>query len=86
MWPCFSSNSGLDGVERGDQLSRRPRESAAFEEWSGLSVGARQRADLARLLAAWESASSVSATPRSSTPKAGTGDAPPAGGEIRPAA
>jgi hypothetical protein len=38
------------------------------------------------LLAAWESASNVSATPRSSTPKAGTGDAPPAGGEIRPAA
>jgi hypothetical protein len=38
------------------------------------------------LLAAWESASNVSATPRSSAPKAGSGDTPPAGGVVRPAA
>jgi len=41
----------------------------------------------AELLAAWESASSVAATPRAGT-SAGTGPeaGPPAGGEIRPAA
>jgi len=38
------------------------------------------------LLAAWESASNVIATPRSGTLKPGPGTAPPAGGEIRPAA
>ena len=38
------------------------------------------------LLAAWESASNVSATPRSSTAKTGASGTPPAGGEIRPAA
>jgi hypothetical protein len=45
----------------------------------------------AELLASWESASNVIATPKSGTPKSGTlkpgtGDTPPAGGEIRPAA
>jgi hypothetical protein len=38
------------------------------------------------LLAAWESASNVLATPKSGTPKPVTGTEPPAGGAIRPAA
>jgi hypothetical protein len=40
----------------------------------------------AERLAAWESASNVLATPKNGTPKPGTGDTPPTGGEIRPAA
>ncbi len=38
------------------------------------------------LLAAWESASNVVATPKNGTPKPAPGDPPPTGGEIRPAA
>jgi len=38
------------------------------------------------LLAAWESASNVLAAPKNGTPKPDPGTAPPAGGEIRPAA
>ena len=37
-------------------------------------------------LAAWESASNVLASPRNGTPKPGPESAPPAGGEVRPAA
>ena len=37
------------------------------------------------LLAAWESASNVVATPKNGTPKPAPGDPPPTGGEIRPA-
>jgi hypothetical protein len=40
----------------------------------------------AELLAAWESASSVLATPRSATPKPAPEATPPTGGEVRPAA
>ena len=40
----------------------------------------------AELLAAWESVSNVLAAPRNGTPKPGPEGAPPAGGEIRPAA
>ncbi len=40
----------------------------------------------AELLAAWESASNVLATPRSGTPKPAPEVTPPAGGEVRPAA
>jgi hypothetical protein len=38
------------------------------------------------LLAAWETASNVLATPKTGTPKPGSGDTPPTGGEVRPAA
>ena len=40
----------------------------------------------AELLAAWESASNVLATPKNGAPRPGPGTTPPAGGEIRPAA
>jgi hypothetical protein len=40
----------------------------------------------AELLAAWESASNVFATPRAPETKQGSGGAPPSGGEIKPAA
>jgi hypothetical protein len=39
-----------------------------------------------QLLAAWESASNVVATPKTGAAKPGSGETPPAGGEIRPAA
>jgi hypothetical protein len=39
-----------------------------------------------KLLAAWDSASNVLATPKNGASKPGTGDTPPAGGEVRPAA
>lgn len=40
----------------------------------------------AEQLAAWESASNVLAAPKNGAPKPGSGDTPPAGGEVRPAA
>jgi hypothetical protein len=39
-----------------------------------------------KLLAAWDSASNVLATPKNGASKPGTEDAPPTGGEVRPAA